>query len=100
MYAVDTDPAPTIEASPPAGPGRRWPGGRRRRRGRAPFFLSLPSILLLTALLAFPFGYMIYLTFRDMRLRHLINNIEPPWAGLANYTRILQDPVFWTVVRR
>jgi N,N'-diacetylchitobiose transport system permease protein len=94
---------PSIELAPgpaPEKPRRRRSGGLRRERASTPLLLSLPAILLLAALLAYPLYRMVVLSFQDMKLRHLINNIDPPWAGLSQYTKILKDPLFWEVVRR
>jgi N,N'-diacetylchitobiose transport system permease protein len=100
MHAVSTPPTVEVSPEPVQEPRRRRSGGLRRERSRIPLLLSLPAILLLAALLAYPLYRMFLLSFQDMKLRHLINNIDPPWAGLANYTKILKDPVFWEVVRR
>ena len=94
---------PTIEVTPQPAPEdevRPRKGGMRRERSRIPLLLSLPAILLLAGLLAYPLYRMFVLSFQDMKLRHLINNIDPPWAGWANYGKILEDPLFWEVVRR
>ena len=43
---------------------------------------------------------MIILSFQNMRLRELFQGLTPPWVGLDNYTRVLTDSAFWTVVGR
>jgi N,N'-diacetylchitobiose transport system permease protein len=43
---------------------------------------------------------MVELSFQNMRLRELISGRTPPWVGLDNYTRVLSDSVFWSVVTR
>jgi N,N'-diacetylchitobiose transport system permease protein len=40
------------------------------------------------------------LSFQNMRLRELLSGRTPPWVGLDNYTKILSDPAFWSVVLR
>lgn len=73
---------------------------RGRRRALTPYALTLPSLIVLAALLAYPIYRMLTLSFQDMKLRHLISGQTPPWVGLDNYTRTLQDPFFWTVTFR
>jgi N,N'-diacetylchitobiose transport system permease protein len=55
---------------------------------------------MLIGLLGWPMLKMIILSFQNMRLRELFQGLTPPWVGLDNYTRILSDPVFWSVVWR
>jgi len=103
MYAVDSTSAPARRPAPGAPPARAH--GRRRRRsstsgGRAPYLLALPALIMLIGLLGWPMLKMIILSFQNMRLRELFQGLTPPWVGLDNYTRILSDPVFWSVVWR
>ncbi|MFD0747494.1 carbohydrate ABC transporter permease [Phytohabitans flavus] len=63
-------------------------------------YLALPALILLAALLAYPFGRMLVVSFQDMQLRHLFSGATPPWIGFDNYTQILTDGVFWSVVLR
>ena len=101
MSAVDSRPALASPAPPPA----PVPAHRRRRRyststGSTPYLLALPALLLLIGLLGYPLIRMIVLSFQSMRLRELFQGVTPPWAGLDNYTRVLSDDAFWTVVLR
>jgi len=103
MYAVDSTSAPARRPAPGAPPASAH--RRRRRRsstsgGRAPYLLALPALIMLVGLLGWPMLRMIILSFQNMRLRELFQGITPPWVGLDNYTRILSDPVFWSVVGR
>jgi len=103
MYAVDSTSAPARPPTPGAPPASAH--RRRRRRsstsgGRAPYLLALPALIMLVGLLGWPMLRMIILSFQNMRLRELFQGITPPWVGLDNYTRILSDPVFWSVVGR
>lgn len=72
---------------PAPAPGRR--GGRSRVRGALAFygFIS-PWLLGTVALLVFPVGYAVYLSFTDW------NGVTPflPWVGLANYRQVLTSP--------
>jgi N,N'-diacetylchitobiose transport system permease protein len=103
MYAVDSTSAPARRPAPGAPPASAH--RRRRRRsstsgGRAPYLLALPALIMLVGLLGWPMLRMIILSFQNMRLRELFQGLTPPWVGLDNYTRILSDPVFWSVVGR
>ncbi|WP_328467457.1 sugar ABC transporter permease [Actinoplanes sp. NBC_00393] len=98
MYAVDSPPE-TQPAPPKPQPTHR---ARRRNRSetRVPWLLSLPTLLILAALLAYPLYRMIVLSFQNMRLRELITGLTPPWVGFEQYTKALGDGVFWGVVAR
>lgn len=101
MHAVDspatapTVPAPTAPSTPD-----RHRVRRRRRPQWTPLFLAMPALVLLAGLLAYPLGRMLVLSFQDMQLRHLFSGAAPPWVGFDNYTQILTDGVFWSVVLR
>ena len=86
-------------STPHRAPGRAT---RKRRRQIAglPWLLSIPTLLLLAGLLGYPLVRMIVLSFQNMRLRELISGRTPPWVGFDNYTKVLGDSVFWTVVGR
>ncbi|GIE99600.1 carbohydrate ABC transporter permease [Paractinoplanes rishiriensis] len=72
--------------------GKAWP------KGATPWLLALPTLLLLAGLLGYPLVNMVLLSFQNMRLRELLSGRTPPWVGVDNYTRILSDGAFWTVV--
>ena len=48
-----------------------------------------PSLLVLAALLIYPLGDVIRLSFYDSNLRN------QTWVGLGNYLTLLNDPLFW-----
>ncbi|GLY07441.1 MULTISPECIES: sugar ABC transporter permease [Actinoplanes] len=73
---------------------------RRNRDARAAWLLSLPTLVILLALLGYPLYRMILLSFQNMRLRELITDLAPPWAGVDQYVKALTDGVFWGVVGR
>ncbi|MEU4622978.1 sugar ABC transporter permease [Actinoplanes sp. NPDC023801] len=106
MHAVDTPPTRATGApGGPGGPGSTRPGARRRKRrnpesSRLPWLLAAPALLLLAALLAYPMGRMVVLSFQNMQLRELWSGAAPPWVGLDQYTKVLGDSVFWAVVGR
>ncbi|MEV0900714.1 sugar ABC transporter permease [Actinoplanes sp. NPDC049802] len=62
--------------------------------------LAAPALLLLAALLAYPMGRMVVLSFQNMQLRELWSGATPPWVGLDQYTKVLSDSAFWAVVGR
>jgi N,N'-diacetylchitobiose transport system permease protein len=102
MYAVDS---PTTRPKSGTGgvqqhrsPGRPGRRPRRHRDSRTPWLLSLPTVLVLIGLLAYPLYRMVVLSFQNMRLRELISGLTPPWVGFQQYSRVLHDNVFWTVV--
>jgi N,N'-diacetylchitobiose transport system permease protein len=73
---------------------------RRRRREATPYVLILPTLFVLAGLLAFPLVYMTELSFKKLTLRDLFTGGSGTWVGFANYSKILHDSFFWTVVVR
>ncbi len=64
-------------------------------RGKAGFWwYLLPGALAFTAIIAVPFGANLYLS-----LTKWSGVGDPRWIGLDNYSRLLQDDVFWTSFR-
>jgi len=70
----------------------RW---RRRftSEGATAWLFSAPAVLLLVAFMVIPFILAFYFSFTNERL---ISPRPTEWVGLRNYTRIWEDPVFWT----
>jgi N,N'-diacetylchitobiose transport system permease protein len=93
MSVVDT---PAAHRSTPRVAG--GPGRPRRRVNATPWLLSLPTLLLLAGLLGYPLVKMVLLSFQNMRLRELLSGRTPPWVGFEQYSRVLGDPAFWSVV--
>ncbi|MDY7085478.1 MAG: sugar ABC transporter permease [Actinomycetota bacterium] len=81
-------------------PGHAAPKRRKRDSGRTPWLLALPALLLIAGLLGYPLVRMVILSFQNMRLRELLSGRTPPWVGFDQYTRVLTDSVFWSVVGR
>ncbi|MEU8241993.1 sugar ABC transporter permease [Actinoplanes missouriensis] len=100
MYAVDTPPRTSDPAPQPAPKKVNRVRRRSQREARTAWLLSLPTLLILAGLLAYPLYRMIVLSFQNMRLRELITGLTPPWAGFDQYTKALTDSVFWGVVAR
>jgi N,N'-diacetylchitobiose transport system permease protein len=92
MHAVQTP--PLADRRPAASPRRR------RRFESTPYALILPTLLVLAGLLAFPLVYMGELSVKRLTLRDLFTGGAGTWVGFANYSKILHDSFFWTVVVR
>jgi len=64
----------------------------RRVNVAAAYLLMAPALLLVLAVLAYPVGWEIWVSLTDFSSR----SVGPPvFVGLANYARLVQDPVFW-----
>jgi N,N'-diacetylchitobiose transport system permease protein len=79
---------------------------RRRRRSRErlldaamPYLLILPVVLVLAGLLAYPIYRLVVLSLQRYQLFELIQH-KGHWIGLANFSSILQDQVFWHTLLR
>jgi N,N'-diacetylchitobiose transport system permease protein len=76
-------------------------GGTARRADRAvPYLLVLPSLLIIAGVLGYPLVRLLILSFQSYKLPELLGNRPVTWVGLDNYTKVLSDPFFWTVVVR
>lgn len=75
---------------------------------RAQFYLSrntkiaivflLPSIVILAAIIIFPIGYSLTLTFQSYSL--VIPGKTGQWIGFENYQKIISDEAFWAALGR
>lgn len=75
-----------------------WRRGGEAPAGRLALILNLPTLVALALVLAYPIGFAGYLSVHEVSIRHLRSG-EFPWAGLANFTRLFQDEVFWLSLR-
>ena len=100
MSVVETTTRRTGGSTPHRGSGRATRTRRRRQPSGLPWLLSVPTLLLLAGLLGYPLVRMVVLSFQNMRLRELLSGRTPPWVGFDNYTKVLGDSTFWTVVGR
>jgi N,N'-diacetylchitobiose transport system permease protein len=76
-------------------------GGTARRTDRAvPYLLVLPSLVIIAGVLGYPLVRLLVLSFQSYKLPQLIGAKPVTWVGLDNYTKVLGDPFFWTVVLR
>ncbi|HEX6756626.1 MAG TPA: sugar ABC transporter permease, partial [Mycobacteriales bacterium] len=93
---------PAGTAGPGPVPGAAVPpvaARRRRRGGSLPYWLVLPSVVLLAGLLAYPLVVLVRTSFQQLDLRQLIRR-QTVWVGFDNYASILSDREFWTVTVR
>jgi N,N'-diacetylchitobiose transport system permease protein len=80
---------------------------RRRRRSLgasafrafSPYLLLAPAALIVVAVLGYPLYFLTRLSFEQFGLAELITK-KGTWVGLDNYSRILHDHQFWTVLLR
>jgi N,N'-diacetylchitobiose transport system permease protein len=71
------------------------------RAGRAfsPYLLILPSLAVIGAVLGYPLYKLFVLSFQEYGIFQLITG-DGIWVGLDNYSQILHDRNFWTVLLR
>ena len=100
MSVVESTTRRTGGSTPHRAPRRATRTRRRRQPSGLPWLLSVPTLLLLAGLLGYPLVRMVVLSFQNMRLRELLSGRTPPWVGFDNYTKVLGDSTFWTVVGR
>ena len=71
----------------------------RRRRRRVPYLLVLPVVAVMCAILAYPIYDLFRLSLQQYGLFELIQQ-KGTYIGLDNFRSVLQDDVFWNVLRR
>ncbi|MFD4788307.1 carbohydrate ABC transporter permease [Streptomyces sp. NPDC058459] len=84
---------------PPPRPARRRFAGRRRPAAVWPYLLIAPTVLGAAFLLVYPLVRNAVMSFQHFGLAELIRG-GAGWVGFANYRTVLEDPEFWTVVKR
>jgi N,N'-diacetylchitobiose transport system permease protein len=83
----------------------KWSRQRRRltwgrvARGSVPFLLILPVIVFIGAVLGYPLYSLVSLSFQHYGLFELIRHTGQS-VGLANYSSVLHDPIFWHTLLR
>ena len=89
---------PPLSVEPAPQPARRR---SRVRAGRAfsPYLLILPALAVIAAVLGYPLYKLFVLSFQEYGLFQLISG-DGIWVGLDNYSQIVQDRRFWTVLVR
>ena len=73
--------------------------GPALRRNLLPYGLIATSLVAIGGILAFPLGWLVWLSFQHYGLRELIQH-QGDWVGLENYRTILIDPLFHQVIVR
>ncbi|MCX5194476.1 sugar ABC transporter permease [Streptomyces sp. NBC_00249] len=88
-------------ATTPSGPSHTSPRGGRKSlpSGWLPYLLIGPAVLSLATLLLYPLIKNVILSFQDINKIEFIQR-KYPFAGIDNYTQLLGDSNFWTVVLR
>lgn len=81
----------------PRDPGNSpGPASRRRKNllGRQPLGIvfSAPYVIFILAVLAFPLGYAVYISFHDFFFTAPGVAVERPFVGFDNYAKVLSDP--------
>ena len=70
-----------------------------RRHHLAPYFLLVPSIIAIGALVLWPAIQIGLFSFQDYGLPQVTGAAGTEWIGGGNYTTILSDPEFWLSLR-
>ncbi|ANH93358.1 MULTISPECIES: carbohydrate ABC transporter permease [unclassified Streptomyces] len=103
MSAADTTtPAkvpPPRQAPPPAAADRPR---RNRASGGAttPWLLLAPCLLILALVMAYPLVRLVTLSFQKFQQPQLWGFQKADWVGFSNFTKVLSDDEFWSVVVR
>jgi multiple sugar transport system permease protein len=95
--SVSTRPeAPTpVRGAPPSGSAARRPRAGARQGGRLlPHLMVGPATLYLLAIMALPFLWAVYVSLTDKKI-----GTTGTFVGVANYTDLLTDGLFWKSVR-
>lgn len=84
------------EAAPPARGRRfRW---REPSAGRLALLMNVPSIVVLSGVLAYPILYAGYLSLHRVGVAQMRSGVFP-FHGLRNYADLAEDPLFWLALK-
>jgi len=86
-------------ATPTTDSASRKPHRRRARSPKLPYWLISLAVGALAVGLAYPMGWQIINSMREYGLRQQFG-AAAPWIWFENYTALLSDSFFWTVVVR
>ena len=89
---------PDLEPSP-SSLGEEERSYAQRRAHILPYAVIAPSLVIIGGLLAFPLGWLAWISLQHYGLKELINH-QGEWVGLENYRSILVDPLFRQVLFR
>lgn len=74
---------------------------RAARRSPTPYGLLTPALVVLAGVLGYPMVRLLILSFQQWGLDQIFGSDSgAPFVGFRNYTRILKDDFFWTVLER
>ncbi|MCL2553517.1 MAG: sugar ABC transporter permease [Actinomycetia bacterium] len=77
------------------------PAPARRRADRTPYVLIAPSLVVLLGVLAYPLVKVVILSTQKWGVAQIFSaSASPTFVGFDNYTKLLGDPTFWTVLVR
>jgi len=91
----------TAPPGPGATPARPRRGARRSRTGTSrlePWVYLLPAAAILIGLLGYPLYQLVVTSFYDYRQANVTGGAPLEFLGLGNYTQLLGDQKFWTVL--
>ncbi len=75
-------------------------GAAPHRKNRVlPYLLALPALIALLVGMGYPLFWQVFNSFREYGLAQQFGK-PPVWVGLDNYTRLLSDSEFWTILFR
>ena len=72
---------------------------QRALRATAPYWLLMPVLIAIVAILGYPLYKLLVLSFQEYGLAQLIQH-KGAWVGTANYASVLHDPIFWHTLLR
>ncbi|RKT06829.1 N,N'-diacetylchitobiose transport system permease protein [Streptomyces sp. 3211.6] len=90
------------KTSPGAGSASTGTPGRPRRKGSGatPWLLLAPCLLIIVLIMGYPLFRLVSLSFQKFGKSELWGFKDPEWVGFDNFSKILGDGVFWSVVLR
>lgn len=65
-----------------------------------PYWLILPTAVLVLAIIIYPLFYSLDISLRDVGIKELGNPTAAAWVGLGNYIAQLQSRLFWGILLR
>jgi N,N'-diacetylchitobiose transport system permease protein len=77
----------------------RFLSGRKARRFAAPYFLLLPSLVLIALLVLWPTVQIAIYSFQNYGIPQVLGTLPKQWVGFGNYSQIISDPLFWSSLR-
>lgn len=89
----------SADSDPSDGDGMTSLRPARPRRSSLPYWLLLPSIVVLAVMLGYPLYRLGVLSMQEFGLPQVFGR-EAPWVGLDNFREILTEEYFWTVLWR